>query len=403
MTASLVGPGMLDAPGPQLAAHLAAHGPLPAADAVEVAARAGLTGRGGAGFPTAVKLRSVGAAARAARRAPAVIGNAAEGEPASEKDAVLLRTAPHLVLDGLQLAAGALGAGTVVLVAPGAQLPGLAGHLAQRHDPRPVRLHAAADRFLAGEESALVAAVDGAGPLPRGTFPPIRERGLQGRPTLVQNVETLAWLALLARGHLGVGSRVLVTRRAEADGAPTAHVVDVPTGARLDEVLPLADGVGAVLVGGYHGTWLPAAVARDLTLDRESLGSVGASLGAGVLAALPGDRCGLRETARVVGYLAAESAGQCGPCLNGLPRIAAALDLLARPDRAYGRIGLARLLADVERWCGLVAGRGACRHPDGSTRLVASALRVFAGEIDLHGTGRCSGSRRPFLPVPEVP
>jgi NADH:ubiquinone oxidoreductase subunit F (NADH-binding) len=219
----------------------------------------------------------------------------------------------------------------------------------------------------------------------------------------VQNVETLARLALLARGHLGAGSRVLVTRRAEVGGAPAADVVVVPTGARLDEVLPLADGVGAVLVGGYHGTWLPAAVARDLTLDREGLGPVGASLGAGVLAALPGDRCGLRETARVVGYLAAESAGQCGPCLNGLPRIAAALDLLVRPDRAYGRIGLTRLLDDVERWCGLVAGRGACRHPDGSARLVASALRVFAGEIDLHGTGRCSGSSRPFLPVPEVP
>jgi NADH:ubiquinone oxidoreductase subunit F (NADH-binding) len=142
---------------------------------------------------------------------------------------------------------------------------------------------------------------------------------------------------------------------------------------------------------------VPTAVARDLPLDPAGLAPVGASLGAGVLAALPADRCGLRETARVVGYLAASSAGQCGPCLNGLPRIAGALELLARPDRFDGR-----LLEDVARWCDLVAGRGACRHPDGSVRLVASALRVFRDEIRQHASGRCvARDRRPFLPVPE--
>jgi NADH:ubiquinone oxidoreductase subunit F (NADH-binding) len=97
----------------------------------------------------------------------------------------------------------------------------------------------------------------------------------------------------------------------------------------------------------------------------------------------------------VVGYLAAESAGQCGPCLNGLPRIAAALELLARPGRVDGR-----LLDDVARWSGLVAGRGACHHPDGSARLVASALHVFADELALHRAGRCSATdARAFLPL----
>jgi NADH:ubiquinone oxidoreductase subunit F (NADH-binding) len=161
-------------------------------------------------------------------------------------------------------------------------------------------------------------------------------------------------------------------------------------------VLRIDPGVPAVLIGGFHGTWLPAAVARDVRLDRESLADVGASLGAGVLAALPAGRCGVRETARVVSYLAAESAGQCGPCLNGLPRIAAALELLARRGRFD-----ARLLGDVRRWCGLVAGRGACRHPDGSVRLATSALQVFEGEIRKHAAGRCvARDRRPFLPVP---
>jgi NADH:ubiquinone oxidoreductase subunit F (NADH-binding) len=396
LTASLALPGVLDGPGPDLAAHLAGYGPLPPADALEVAARAGLTGRGGAGFPMALKLRSIAAAARAAGRSPVVVANGAEGEPAAAKDAVLLRTAPHLVLDGLQLVAHGLGAETLVLAAPGGLLPGLAGALRERRGEPAVRLHRAADTFLAGEESALVSAVDGRAPLPLGTLPPIRERGVGGRPTLVANVETLARLALLARGDDEAAARTLLTRRVGVRGAAVVDVVDVALGTRLGDVLRIDDDVRAVLVGGYHGTWLPAEVARGLRLEREGLAPVGAALGAGVLAALPGERCGLRETARVVGYLAAQSAGQCGPCLNGLPRIAAALDLLARPGRVD-----ARLLDDVARWCGLVTGRGACRHPDGSVRLVASALQVFAGEQSLHRAGRCSATdARGFLPVP---
>ena len=149
----------------------------------------------------------------------------------------------------------------------------------------------------------------------------------------------------------------------------------------------------AWLVGGYHGTWLPTNT--GLTMDNSSLRPLGGAVGAGVLAELPADRCGVVETARVVGYLAAESAGQCGPCLNGLPRIAAALAELAgtRP-RHQAR-------ADIERWAGLVSGRGACGHPDGTARFVRSALRAFAPEFRHHEHGRCSAvNRRPFLPVP---
>jgi NADH:ubiquinone oxidoreductase subunit F (NADH-binding) len=256
-------------------------------------------------------------------------------------------------------------------------------------------LHPAAEEFLAGEESALVAAVEGADPLPRSKLVPIRERGVAGRPTLVQNVETLARLALLARGDRETARRTLVTRRREIKRTTRTDVVEVPLGAPLGEVLSLDSHVRAVLIGGYHGTWVPTAVARDLPLDPAGLAPVGASLGAGVLAALPADRCGLRETARVVGYLAASSAGQCGPCLNGLPRIAAGLGVLARPAPAP-----ARLLPDLRRWCGLLPGRGACRHPDGTVRLVASALGVFESELRLHAGGRCSATTtRPFLPV----
>jgi len=101
----------------------------------------------------------------------------------------------------------------------------------------------------------------------------------------------------------------------------------------------------------------------------------------------------------VTGYLAAESAGQCGPCLNGLPRIAAALAELAGFKGPGHR---RRTVADLERWSGLVEGRGACHHPDGTVRFVRSALTTFAPEIARHARGLCSATeRRPYLPLPD--
>jgi NADH:ubiquinone oxidoreductase subunit F (NADH-binding) len=237
-----------------------------------------------------------------------------------------------------------------------------------------------------------------------------------GRAALVQNVETLAHLALIAR--FGAAWFRLAGTEAEpgsmlatvhlADGRTT--ITEAPLGIGLADLLgldPVAAGPGgdlvpsaggpvrAVLVGGYHGAWLPAAEAARLPLANAALRPLGAAVGAGVVAALPADRCGLAETARVARYLALESAGQCGPCFNGLPRIAAALDHLAGPRPSP----LAR--ADLDRWAGLVTGRGACHHPDGSVRFIRSALRVFAAEAGLHEQGRCSGTGpRPFLPLP---
>ena len=165
------------------------------------------------------------------------------------------------------------------------------------------------------------------------------------------------------------------------------RVVEAPFGTPLHRIVPL-DGTSAVLLGGYHGTWLPTAEAALRTLDATTMG-------AGVLAALPADRCGLAETARVLGYLALQSAGQCGPCLNGLPRIAAAFQTLA----ATGPQGTTR--TDVSRWSGLVEGRGACHHPDGTIRLVRSALTTFSAELDAHAAGLCTATdRTPLLPVP---
>lgn len=391
-----------------LEAHLARHGPPPYWGGPRALIReveaAGLTGRGGAAFPVCRKLAAVAESGTV----PVVIGNGAEGEPASNKDKSLLWISPHLVLDGLQLAAQAVGARSAGLyLHRNPRLhqrlrAAIADRAAARIDAAPVELIEAPPRFLAGEESALVSRVSGGQALPRFKPPRPAERGVAGRPTLVQNVETLAHLALIARygarWFRAVGTEtepgsMLVTLHL-ANGR--ADVIEVPLGIALRDLPGIGSHpVQAVLVGGYHGAWLPAAAAMHLPLANAALRPLGAGAGAGVVAALPASRCGLAETARVARYLALESAGQCGPCLHGLPRMAAALAELAgpRPRR--------RVRADLERWAGLVEGRGACHHPDGTARFIRSALRVFAGEIERHESGQCTGQTgRPFLPLP---
>jgi NADH:ubiquinone oxidoreductase subunit F (NADH-binding) len=148
-----------------------------------------------------------------------------------------------------------------------------------------------------------------------------------------------------------------------------------------------------VLVGGYAGTWLPLPWAAELPLTRRDLHAAGAGLGAGVLAVLPMGRCGLAETAHLATWLAGENAGQCGPCVNGLPAIAAALRALA--NRTHDRDTVDRL----RRWTSMVTGRGLCHHPDGVAGLVRSALRVFQPELTEHLAGWCSGVQpQPLLP-----
>jgi NADH:ubiquinone oxidoreductase subunit F (NADH-binding) len=405
------GPGSRSLPGllqaMDLAAHLGAYGPLPYRGPrrlIEVVAAAGLTGRGGAGFPTARKLAAVAGAGRRA----VVVGNGAETEPASRKDKQLLQSAPHLVLDGLQLAAEAVGATTAYLYLhrhPGlhqALGSALAARAAAGLDRVEVQLVSAPPRFIAGEESAVVARINGGPALPRFKVPPMFQRGVAGAPTLVQNVETLAHLALIARYGAGrfrgtgtaaePGSMLATCRR--ADG--TVEVVETAIGTPLGELLRLPElPAQAVLVGGYHGTWLSSARAAALPLSSAGLRPAGAAAGAGLLVALPHGRCGIAEAVRVVRYLAGESAGQCGPCLSGLPRIATGFAELAAPRPRPG------LRADLERWAGLAERRGACHHPDGSVRFLRSTVAVFASELTAHARGQCTAtSHGPFLPVP---
>jgi NADH:ubiquinone oxidoreductase subunit F (NADH-binding) len=160
-------------------------------------------------------------------------------------------------------------------------------------------------------------------------------------------------------------------------------VVEIDRGTPLLEIVTRAapaDPPHALLVGGYGGTWLgPELFATPYASS--SLRAVGAAAGVGVVIVLGPDACGVAESARIAGYLAGQSAGQCGPCVYGLPAIAHDLASLAR-----GR-GDADLVPRLEGRLHQVDGRGACRHPDGAVRLVRSALRVFASDVVAHGAG----------------
>ncbi|TML08656.1 MAG: hypothetical protein E6G41_01755 [Actinobacteria bacterium] len=390
-----------------LAEHLAIHGSAPAAgpELFDALDDAGLRGRGGASFPTGVKLRSV-----AARRgSKTVLVNGAEGEPMSSKDRVLLRCAPHLVLDGALAAAAAVGARAVVVAVPRdapRALDALHGAVAERPDARHVTIAPVPVAYLAGEETALIRYLDGASLKPT-TSPPLPfERGLRRRPTLVQNPETLAHLALILRhgsdwfrevGTLGHPGSAMVT---VCGAVERPGVQEIALGSPLDNVLLHAGGpsdhLRAVLVGGFHGTWIPPAALPTVTLDDEGLAWHGASLAAGVVVALDVAACPVQEVAQTMAWLEGQSAHQCGPCSNGLPAIAGELARVAAGyDDGHG-------LARIERWGGLVARRGACRLPDGAVRFLRSALEVFPLEFAEHARrGPCRACARPLtLSVP---
>jgi NADH:ubiquinone oxidoreductase subunit F (NADH-binding) len=154
-------------------------------------------------------------------------------------------------------------------------------------------------------------------------------------------------------------------------------------------------GVGAILTGGYFGSWLAAGDAGHARLCNGSLRPLGAGLGCGAIVVLAEDACGLDETARILAWLAGQTAGQCGPCVYGLGAIAGTVAQL-RDGRAGGDA-----LAHLRRWAGQVEGRGGCRMPDGAVRLLRSALQVFAGDVQRHLAGRpCTPADVPLVPVP---
>jgi NADH:ubiquinone oxidoreductase subunit F (NADH-binding) len=362
----------------------------------------GLTGRGGAQFPVAAKLAVV----RSHRRRGVVVVNSMEGEPASRKDATLAHHAPHLVLDGAELIAAALGSSKIVVCVARDRPDTVWAYQSAvkertRMTPSSVETTVSTPpaHYVAGEESALSQWLDGGNAVP--TFRPHRPSipEIRGRVAMVDNAETLAHVALIARygsdwfRSVGTVEAPGTTLLTVSGAVPRRGVYEVALGTSVEAVIGYANAIaselGGVLLGGYGGTWL----SRDdlaTPLSPGELKDVGCNIGTGVVIPIHRQQCGLSETARIVAWMATQSAGQCGPCVFGLPAIADDLKSIATthaPPSVFERL-LSRLP--------IIEGRGACRHPDGVIRLVRSAFRAFSADVDHHrADGPCSGARLP--------
>jgi NADH:ubiquinone oxidoreductase subunit F (NADH-binding) len=313
------------------------------------------------------------------------------------------------------LAAEAVGADTVHICLERSryqQIDEVARAVSEREraglDPVRLLIHDLPARYVSSEETSLIRWLNGGDARPVLAPPRPSERGVRRRPTLVDNVETLAHVALIAR----FGSAWF--RAAGARDAPGSMlatlcgdvtwpgVYEIETSTPVGEVLALAGAAAdarTVLIGGYGGTWQQVSDVAGLPFTPAGLRPAGASPGAGVLAVLPAGSCGISETARILGYLARQSARQCGPCQFGLAAVADDFAQLAlgRPDGSP--------VTRLRRRLGVIPGRGACHHPDGAARLATSALTEFDADLRAHAARRpCRaaqrGARSAVLPIP---
>src|SRR5215472_3955490 len=364
-----------------LAAHTEIFGPLPrmsAAELIAMASEVDLRGQGGAAFPFARKLKAVIDAAMKTNRPTIVVVNAAEAE-----EIIVGVTSNELANRSIEAAIAAE--------------PGLR---------KMVRVVQQPDRFISGESSALVRGINGKKPLPLGRKTLAAERGVDDLPTLLSNASTYAELSVLALlgptrfASVGVPEEPGTVLLSVSGSAKNPAVVEAPTGVPLGAVLdicqaPAGDGV---LIGGYHGMWLDAETAYQVPVGREGLAAAGGTFGTGIVLPLGDGTCPLGEVSRIANYLAGESAGQCGPCKLGLPSMARALAAIVDGSGGIEALDVARRAAVS------VNGRGACSHPDGTTRFVLSALEVFTEDLAAHVFhSTCGRPVRGVLPLPDGP
>jgi NADH:ubiquinone oxidoreductase subunit F (NADH-binding) len=356
---------------------------------------AGVLGRGGAAFPLAVKLKTVRENGKAAGGA-VVVANGEEGEPASIKDRWLLRNRPHLVLDGLRLAARLVSADRAVVYvsdhdAADSVNSAVAAIDADRLDGVSITVRAVEPGYVAGEETAAVRALNGGPAKPTDKPPRPFEEGVGGLPTMVSNVETLAVIPFLQRhgaeefrGHGTSASPGTFLATITGAGRPPA-LYEIPHGLSFAELLEFhgvpADQLHGVLMGGYFAGLLNRDV-LDVTLDHESLRRLDSGLGCGAISLITDD-CPVAVAASVMAYFDRENAGQCGSCFNGTAAMSAVTEALRDGVATQEDVGR------LERWSVVLRGRGACATLDAATNVAASLLSAFPQVVERHLNGEC--------------
>ena len=371
------------------------------AEVVALVKEAGLRGRGGAGFPTGVKWSLVPRGAGQKY----LVANADEMEPGTFKDRRLMEGDPHLLIEGVAIAAYAIGADTAYIFLRGeyveaarrleralteARAAKLVGaNILDSAFSLDVHLHSSAGRYICGEETALLNSLEGkrANPRTKPPFPQIS--GLWGKPTVVNNVETLCnvpgIVALGAEWYRGLsGGPDAGTKLYGVSGrVNTPGLWELPMGATAREILE--EHAGGMKAGYALRGFLPGGASTDFLLpehldtpmDYDSIQKAGSRLGTGTMIVLDDKTCPVRMVLNLERFFARESCGWCTPCRDGLPWVVRILeDLIAgrgRPED-LGQLGkLARLMGPGNTFCALAPG---------AAEPLQSALKYFRGDFE---------------------
>ncbi len=340
-----------------------------------------LQGRGGAGYPSARKWRFLPRDGRPVT----LIANADEGEPGTFKDRLVMERAPHLLIEGIAIAAIALGAGRAFIYLRGEYAPLAAilesalAEAAGALEGLDITVHSGAGSYLCGEETALIASLEGERGEPRPRPPYPADCGLYGAPTIVHNVETLASIPLVVTGG-GEAYRRISPRLFSVSGkVRRPGVFEFPRGTPLAALLDAAGGSDgspkAFIIGGLSSVTLTAGEAEGLTLDDDSCRSRGTALGTGAVIVLNED-IGLPFLARLAAsFYAHESCGQCIPCREGTFVIFRQLE---RIDEGKGREGDLSCILGI---CRAMGPASLCPAGRSFASSIAAMIMKFRGEF----------------------
>jgi NADH-quinone oxidoreductase subunit F len=383
---------------------------------IKTVEQSGLRGRGGAGFPTGQKWRLV---QRQPGETKYVICNGDEGDPGAFMDRMILESFPYRVIEGLAIAAIAVGAHDAVLyirheypqalrrvkaaLAECEQRGWLGQHLLGSDYPLRFSIKEGAGAFVCGEETALIASVEGRRGMPRLRPPFPAQSGLWGKPTLINNVETLALVPWIVRHGGEAFARIGTTASkgtkvfALAGKVRRAGLIEIPMGTTLRQIVEeMGGGVAegrrfkAIQIGGPSGGCVPARLA-DTPVDFESLRDVGAIMGSGGMVVLDDTACMVDIARYFLQFTQNQSCGKCTFCRIGTKRM---LELL---DRLCAGTANAKHLSELEQLAQQVTQGSLCGLGKTAPNPVLSTLRYFRDEYEAHLQGRCPAGKCPAL------
>jgi NADH:ubiquinone oxidoreductase subunit F (NADH-binding)/NADH:ubiquinone oxidoreductase subunit E/NAD-dependent dihydropyrimidine dehydrogenase PreA subunit len=386
--------------------------PLSPEDIIKTIENSGLRGRGGAGFPTGQKWRMV-------RKQPAetkyVICNGDEGDPGAFMDRMILESFPYRVIEGLAIAAVAVGAHEAVFyirheypqalrrvkaaLAECEQRGWLGAHLLGSDYSLRISIKEGAGAFVCGEETALIASVEGRRGMPRLRPPFPAQSGLWGKPTLINNVETLAMVPWIIRHgadkFAGIGTATSKGTKvfSLAGKVRRAGLIEIPMGTTLRQIVEeIGGGVAAgrtfkaVQIGGPSGGCVPARLA-DTPVDYESLRDIGAIMGSGGMVVLDDTACMVDIARYFLQFTQNQSCGKCTFCRIGTKRMLELLDLLCagKANRKH--------LQELEQLAPQVTQGSLCGLGKTAPNPVLTTLRYFRDEYEAHLQGRCPAGK----------